>query len=94
MKREAIFDYIDTNNNDSYMIKMFTDDNDTFSKEYYNHRTTREISSTFHYGDYEDNMSNHHEYFIEAMVVADKLMADYHKDRLNFYIMTLMSQVR
>lgn len=89
-KRETIFDYIDTDD-DSDVIRSLTDENETNAKEY-NHRTTREIS-TFHYGDYEDSFSNDHEYFIEVMVVADKQMADYHKEKLQFYIMTLMSQV-
>lgn len=72
---------------------MLLNENDTSIKEINNHRTTREIG-TIYYGDYDDIISNNHEYFIEVMVVADKQMADYHKERLQLYIMTLMSQVR
>lgn len=85
-KRGAIFDYIDTEPE----ITILVPKNESEMKE--SRRTTRDIGNSYHI-EYQPRHSNH-EYFIEVMVVADKRMADYHKEKLHFYIMTLMSHVR
>lgn len=65
--------------------------------DFWGKRITRDVGKLHRYNGYEIRKSSggHHEYFIKTMVVADRLMLEYHKTRedLVHYILTLMSHV-